>query len=1503
MTIKKRFIATVMCICIVAGVCWAAVPSEAGHTLVSADTSLAPEYTLNGENKYVYYSDDFSDIDGYQTALGTAKQVRPLTVQNGALIIPEQTPYFSMFTGIYDAAELQNYTVAADFTFVDETKYNGVVAYGSLNSAGTDSYGYEFAVVGGNFRLYRRSVSNKGQLGESLAIKNQFTDYVVGDVIRLSLTAVTNAGNSVSLVCKAIHDGKEKVIYEYTDTDANAITRGAAGLRGEQKGSTVDNLCVARVNDDVMLYTLNGKKVMAHYADRLDTKIGYEEALGSYSDASYKMTHANGEISAVANSLHNALFYGLTDAANMQNYTVGADVTFAGTSSYLSVIAYGEGSNANSSTSGYEFAYVAYPSNRNTKPYFRLAYRNSDNTVKQFGKNNAELYVYVKDVFSEYASGDTIHMSLEAITNVDGSVTLTCYAVHKGVKEVVLTYTDMEAMTAGRNNKGVPGFRTQTTGVTVDNIFVAYAGEDSKTIYADNFDTELGYVEALGGSLGSWKIQNQALVANADTSFVIFNGIENADTLQDYTVSADMAPSATNYATKYNGVVAYGSLNTYGTASYGYEFAINKGQFRLYRRSNQTGGSATLIGETAEYEVTDFFTNYVQGDTVRLALTVTTNDDESVTLSGSAIYKGTERVILEYTDTSDYKITAGTAGIRGNDNSAVIDDVLVARIEESLLPFSETFDNEELIAQRWDNGANATITEDAAVLNGTVDKLYLNGVADAANWKNYVYEADVTLTDTAINSSTTKVAAIVVATTGSSDGYEFGLLHNEKWGWYQVRLINRSNTSDSVSENYTFYLNQSVKLKVEVVGNTMYCYAGDGEEPIITKEVTGVTELTGSIGIRTSGSNAIYDNLTVVPYVENDDDGGGEVPGPNEPETEALPFTEDFEDAQRVKERWDKGDTITITEGAAVLNGAVDKLYLTNLEDATAWTNYVYEADVTLTDIAIGSSATKVAAIVVGTTGSSNGYEFGLLYNEKWGWYEGRLMNRSDTSDSISEKCKFELNKAARLKVEVLGTTIKCYVNNVLVVEKEVENEVTGSIGIRTSGSEAIYDNISVKTYVDNTETAVMPFVENFDNTEKIINRWNNGGIVTIQDETAILDENATNLYLTKVKGAEEWTDYTLEASVLMTETAISSVKSKSAFLVAAANDANKGYEFGIVYNPVVKPNYQVRLYDRVTGTTLATEEYDFLYNVPMQLKMVISDNYIVGYVDGEQVIKYQVKEVTELRGTVGIGVTGNAGQFDDLLVTAFKGKITEDVVKAPTADKNGIYYADDFNTPVYTRDCKWEKQALDISENQTVVSGDIGIQYLTGDAGFYLLEDYAVAAEVSVSAENDIGVRTAVGSVVARTTGSKTGYEFSLCYSEKGNYVRLYDRTTAKELAYNEEVDIELGKQYLLTMVCEGNSITCYLDNEKVLSVVDKSNRAGTAGFRTIGTVYYDDLVVAVPEYASHLGWVSSPSTGDGNKKVLPILWGLATVSLLTAVVVWNQQVKKRSKEEREQQ
>ena len=123
MTIRKRFIATVMCICIVAGVCWAAVPSEAGHTLVSADTSLAPVYTLNGENKYVYYSDDFSDTDGYQTALGTAKQVRPLTVQNGALIIPEQTPYFSMFTGIYGAAELQNYTVAADFTILLHHKY------------------------------------------------------------------------------------------------------------------------------------------------------------------------------------------------------------------------------------------------------------------------------------------------------------------------------------------------------------------------------------------------------------------------------------------------------------------------------------------------------------------------------------------------------------------------------------------------------------------------------------------------------------------------------------------------------------------------------------------------------------------------------------------------------------------------------------------------------------------------------------------------------------------------------------------------------------------------------------------------------------------------------------------------------------------------------------------------------------------------------------------------------------------------------------------------------------------------------------------------------------------------------------------------------------------------------------------------------------------------------------------------------------------------------------
>ena len=53
MKIRKRFIAIVMSVCIVTGLCLSNVPTDAEYALVSAENSVIPSYSIDGKQKSV----------------------------------------------------------------------------------------------------------------------------------------------------------------------------------------------------------------------------------------------------------------------------------------------------------------------------------------------------------------------------------------------------------------------------------------------------------------------------------------------------------------------------------------------------------------------------------------------------------------------------------------------------------------------------------------------------------------------------------------------------------------------------------------------------------------------------------------------------------------------------------------------------------------------------------------------------------------------------------------------------------------------------------------------------------------------------------------------------------------------------------------------------------------------------------------------------------------------------------------------------------------------------------------------------------------------------------------------------------------------------------------------------------------------------------------------------------------------------------------------------------
>lgn len=625
------------------------------------------------------------------------------------------------------------------------------------------------------------------------------------------------------------------------------------------------------LNENKVLYTLSEKKCVEYYSDSLDTSEGYTKALGSYANYSYTMPWTNGVIQASSNTLQHAFFNGITDGNNLQNYTVGAEVTYTGTEKgpHFSVIAYGQGNGVNSNTVGYEFSYLAY-GNSNAQPYFRLAYRDGG-SVTQFGTSGGELWTYVKTEFTTYTLGDNIIMSLQVNTNEDGSVTLKCYAEHKGVKKEVLTYTDTTATANGRNTKGLPGFRTTTTAVTADNIFVYGEQKAESILYEDDFSNASGYAAAIGSGTESWDVNTETgvLATTTNNAFAMFNGIENASTLQDYTVSADVTLTTSN---KYNGIIAYGHSS--GSNTYGYEFAIVSGQFRLYRRVGASG--EPLVGGNANYDVIDFFDNYKVGETVRLSLTAMSNANGSVSFVGRAAYEDAtegkiEKIILTHVDESPetYGLAAGTAGVRTNDTGgATVDNISVVRCES--LQFVEDFDNADKMKKEeyWSN-TSLSLEDGAAVLT-EADAAYLTGIQSATTWKDYVYEADVSMATPIDATSKTATAALVVGGTNTSSGYEFALMHAGAKNTYSVRLYDRGTPGSLDSKTYTFSFEETVKLKmvVDTTNSKLTCYANG--ELVCTADVA----VTGTIGFRTTGTagvtgGGIFDNISVMPIEGN----------------------------------------------------------------------------------------------------------------------------------------------------------------------------------------------------------------------------------------------------------------------------------------------------------------------------------------------------------------------------------------------------------------------------------------------------------------------------------------------------------------------------------------------------------------------------------------------------------------------------------------------------------
>lgn len=458
-------------------------------------------------------------------------------------------------------------------------------------------------------------------------------------------------------------------------------------------------------------YSLNGKKYTICYEDDFENEADYNAALGSYATHAHKIPWSQGGI-APDGATKNALFYGIKDAENMQNYSISADVKLKSDGKFTALVAHGAStSTTGNGAKGYEFGIVGLSvdmdgdGTKETTPCFRIYPRGGDTTNMVIGGASKEYAV--STIFEakgySYSTGDTVRLRLDIKNEADG-VVMNCYAKPEGGDEIAI-FTNIKDNTTKKIETGVPGFRTSdTTGGLISNVCITSVEDDDTCLYSDNFSIEEGYTEALGtepvsGTNGNLDLNPEGYLqtstgTSASNRWSLFNGIvtSNDETeLKDYTVSADFVYSKDS-GSQYNGIVAYGELLSDGT--YGYEFTVIGSYFRLYRRSstnkfiyptsnNDTAGQAT-------YAVKKYFTDYEKGETIRLSLTAITNLDGSTTLICKATYNDIEKEIFKYTDSSSNR-TSGVPGIRGNQVQCTADNVMVQTNTQYLASLSTAY--------------------------------------------------------------------------------------------------------------------------------------------------------------------------------------------------------------------------------------------------------------------------------------------------------------------------------------------------------------------------------------------------------------------------------------------------------------------------------------------------------------------------------------------------------------------------------------------------------------------------------------------------------------------------------------------------------------------------------------------------------------------------------------------------------------------------------------------
>ena len=392
-----------------------------------------------------------------------------------------------------------------------------------------------------------------------------------------------------------------------------------------------------------------------------------------------------------------------------------------------------------------------------------------------------------------------------------------------------------------------------------------------------------------------------------------------------------------------------------------------------------------------------------------------------------------------------------TSGSQGTGGTAEHTSELLVYTEKEVL-FEDDFAADALDETNWSGGGVETfeITEAGTLLGENFATIYLGDGSDEAKaWMNYKVEAKVKLPASASEAAANIYAS--VDTRRDTCAYEFALVYEPAQERFSGRLYGRDTpvrVNKTISlEGLDIQLDTFYKLSIAVTDNVIRCYIDDA---LVLEHVDNSNlHPVGAPGISIKTGPAEFDDFKVIRLSSSQ-----------------VKYEDRFDTGNSTSGDWNSSKTVT--DGKMLVDSGT---YLVG-PDSSGWTDYGVEAKVTIAEEK-GTNNTRVSGIAgrVQRSGANfYGYEFSIGFQNTNTTAPNpyvRLYRRGGGSISnmaLKEITSYalDMNTEYLLKMEFVGDTINCYIDNNLVISVADDAYQAGTAGCVVNGYKALVDDFTI---------------------------------------------------------------------------------------------------------------------------------------------------------------------------------------------------------------------------------------------------------------------------------------------------------------------------------------------------------------------------------------------------------------------------------------------------------